>query len=298
MQSEYPNMSSRIIRVFDEINRVFGQCDITPIVTHSDQRNMTFLVRAKQITAIAKLYKSLHISDMLQIGWAEDLVSAAGVNVPPRLYESSTIPLVVHEFVAGSHRQILEPLALEACVRTFEVQARALFHFVPSWTPVRPLRLPTRAIQAVNATRSAALKNFISRSWIRLCELVVPGSEITSHVDWRSDNLIFAADNTVIALDWEGLALVPIAEALGYAAASFTQSWRPSAYTRFITKDALRFLEASSMMSSLRQQEKNFHVLLALGFAGAVRIAEDEVRGVAKANIYELIEMLKASGPV
>jgi hypothetical protein len=276
-----------------EITDALGPCSVEPF-SHPWQRNRTFLVRCGRLQAIAKLYADLGLVDLQDIGRAEVFVSNAGVGVAPLLFQSATIPLVIHERLPGVHRQPVTNRDVEHAADWFQVQLAALRSLGPARLVQRPSRPPERARRAGARAQDPAVRDLIRTTWQRLSELADRTVPTVSHTDWRTDNLLYRHDRLSAVLDWESIVELPAGEAAGYAAASFTHSWRPNLYRPFEIETTSAFMRALRKRMPLLDEDlsgRQFRV--ATAFTAAVRLGEDQVRGMAASTREAVLAILE-----
>ena len=160
------------------------------------------------------------------------------------------------------------------------MQLDALRDFTCAWARPRPAQLPYRAHAAADWSGDRALRSFIFQTWEELTELAHDSSLNASHKDWRVDNFLFGSNERLTVLDWESIVMVPTAEAVGYAAASFTHSWQDALYKPFTVEDANLFTAAITQnRPDIAEGVSGLQLRLATAFAGTVRLAEDQARG-------------------
>lgn len=271
--------------VRDELDEVFGSVRLTEL-RHSNQYNQTWLMEAPRTRGIVKQYRWLTPDRVAGVLRAEALVAAAGLPVPPVLHRCEDGLSVVYGFVDGAHLIVSETGLVDECADLFVRQLAALAEFLPSWQQPRPVELPRRARKALDGCGDPRLDELLSTAWVELCRLAENRPLTASHVDWRSDNILFAAGRVSAVLDWEGTVRLPAAEAIGYAAASLTHSWRDDLYQPLTLAPVTRFLETAS--AGLGAQDRE-HALLAARFAGGIRLAEDA--GRARVSVAELVSV-------
>jgi aminoglycoside phosphotransferase (APT) family kinase protein len=271
------------------LRHVLPTVDRVERLVHPRQRNTTYLVHAGGQVAVAKVYTSLRPSDVDQILMAEHRVSQSGLPIPRLIARIPDASLVLHTYVHGVHRTAPSSSEITSAARHFVTAMSALEHVQPTWAPDRPVRLPYRARQALDDCRDSALCRAITDSWQQLCALADHMSVITAHIDWRSDNLIFDQGTIAGILDWESLARLPWAEAVGYAAGSLTHTWRDKTYQPVTVEPTTAFIEAIDGAGGFAHRGDQWpHVLAASHYTCAVRLAEDQARGVATTTVREL----------
>jgi hypothetical protein len=279
--------------VREELAEAFDSCLIEPFA-HPMQRNRTFMVVTSTVNAVAKLYIGLGVSEVEEIGCAEALVARAGVPVPRLLYRSTAIPLVVHEYVPGEHRQPTGGRDIRRCADWFHRQLDALRSFVPARVVRRPAQPPLRARLAADRAKDARIRALIWATWDRLSVLANRTVATVSNTDWRTDNFLSGPHGLSAVVDWESLVTLPAGEAVGYAAASFTHSWRGELYRPFDIAEASSFVAALPTRSSLlAEPTSSLQLRLALAFTGAVRLGEDQARGLAVATPGDILAILE-----
>ncbi|WP_078857300.1 phosphotransferase [Streptomyces sp. NBRC 109706] len=268
-------------------------CRVLSKISHPKQRNDTWLVRCGGQDAIAKRYRLLSTRSVSELCTFESQLRSGGVLAPELVYRSTHAPLVVHKAVPGRH--ITDPTVdmVTDCARTFAAQLLALRGTRASWAPTRPKGLPRRGRSALEAGPDPIVRALITNSWQDIADRA-SGVPSGSHADWRADNLLFAGNRLVAVLDWEDLISVPAAEAVGYAAAALTHSWRDEIYAP-VTLDPIEvFLSCATECGVLTPQSIGQARAAAL-YSAAVRLAEDQARGVAVTTGRELCKALRAA---
>lgn len=263
-------------------------------LAHPRQRNRTRLLNiGSGRPSVLKEYTHLCGEDVRALSKIERRLRSAGVPMPEMLDWSSEPPTTVHEYVDGEHRTDPTPEMVDAAAEVFARQLKVLRRASAPWVPRRPDGLPARSREAAHAARSSSLRDAIVGSWHRISALAGTHSWTTTHGDWRADNLLYA-DNAVLAvLDWEILISVPVAEAVGYAAASLTHSWRPDLRTPLDPSTVVAFIQSAERHHALAPRETGHARLAALHMA-AVRLVEDEADGIDAPTLSELTRHLGA----
>jgi hypothetical protein len=88
--------------------------------------------------------------------------------------------------------------------------------------------------------------------------------------------------------------VLPAAEAAGYAAASFTHSWRDNLYKAFEVETTSIFLRALRRRAPrLDAGTSGVQLRVATAFTAAVRLGEDQARGVAESTMAEILAILE-----
>lgn len=263
-------------------------------LAHPRQRNRTRLLPAEDgRVCVAKEYAHLCGEDVEALCRIERRLRSAGVPMPEMLDWSADLSSTVHEYVDGQHSTEPTPLMIESAVEVFAKQLKVLRRQSAPWTPPRPVGLPIRSREAAVAASSTSLRNAIVSSWRKLSHLAQTQPLVTTHGDWRADNLLFDADAVIAVLDWEIIIDLPLAEAVGYAAASLTHSWRPD-LRRLLDPTAITtFLNAAERLGVLTAVASGHARLAALHIA-AVRVVEDETDGIATPTLTELTRHLGA----
>lgn len=263
-------------------------------LAHPHQRNQTQLLNdGSGRPSVLKEYTHMCGEDVRALAKIEHRLRTAGVPMPEMLDWSAEPPTTVHEYVDGEHRTDPTLEMVDAAAEVFAKQLKVLRRTRAPWVPRRPVGLPARSREAARAARSSSLRDAIVGSWHRISELAASHPWTTTHGDWRADNLLYA-DNAVLAvLDWEILISVPVAEAVGYAAASLTHSWRPDLRTPLDPGTVVTFIHSAERHHALAPGETG-HARLAALHVAAVRLAEDEADGIDAPTLSELTRHLGA----
>lgn len=249
-------------------------------LNHPRQRNRTWRIRNFDgREGVAKEYAHLCGEDVEDLFKIERRLRSAGLPMPEMLAWSANPPTTIHEYVEGQHCTRPTAAMIDDAVRVFGRQLKALRGESTPWTPRRPVGLPGRSRQAVIAGRSTALRSAIVGSWRTLTRLATTQPSVTTHGDWRADNLLYADGRLVAVIDWEILIDVPVGEAVGYAAASLTHSWRPELRTPLDPSVIVHFLERAEVLRVLPSEAAG-HARIAALHAVAVRLAEDVAAGI------------------
>lgn len=261
-------------------------------IAHPRQRNATFVLpQAQPGPVVVKRYAHLRAVQTSGIEDAERRAIDHGVPVPPCIYRSRRLPIVVHDYVAGVHRQVGAPAEIGACARHFAASLRALRGLTPHWAPPRPTTLPYRSRQAVEASTDQALNAAVWASWQRLSTLARTTPTVSAHTDWRSDNFLLAPRGFAAILDWESIVQLPAAEAIGYAAGSFTHSWREDLGAPVQIEPITAFITAIS------HEEVGAwtwpHAGHAVFLTAATRLVEDRLRGIEHITLRQLLAELR-----
>jgi hypothetical protein len=236
-----------------------------------------------------KSFRSLSRDAVTGIIQAEEWARAAGLPVPDVLYRSAQWPLIAYAYVNGRHQIPGDPALISICAELFVRQLGALRGFRPTWTPIRPDRLPRRAQEASNNCSDNRLCEAIRESWQQLSRLACDRPGVASHVDWRADNILFLDGQVAAVLDWEDVVLLPSAEAVGYGAGSLTHSWREALYRPLALPAVMWFLAAAGNRLAWEPgSPEAAHARLAAFFTCAVRLAEDQQRGAAGISYDDL----------
>ncbi|MGY0386377.1 phosphotransferase [Nocardioides sp. WG-D5] len=261
---------------------------------HPRQRNRTRLDSdGSGRPSVLKEYAHLCGEDVRALSKIEHRLRSAGVPMPEMLDWSAEPPTTVHEYVNGEHRTDLTPEMIDAAAEVFAKQLKVLRRTSAPWVPRRPVGLPARSREAAHAARSSYLRDAIVGSWHRISELAASHPWTTTHGDWRADNLLYADDGVLAVLDWEILISVPVAEAVGYAAASLTHSWRPDLRAPLDPGTVVTFIRSAERHHALAPGETG-HARLAALHVAAVRLAEDEADGIDAPTLSELTRHLGA----
>jgi aminoglycoside phosphotransferase (APT) family kinase protein len=270
--------------VRDELSEVFGEVELAEL-RHPNQCNVTWSMTSARTWAIVKQYRWLTPDEVGEVLRAEALVAAAGVPVPEVLHRCQDGLSVAYRYVDGTHLVPSRADLVDECASLFVRQLTALDGFVPSWQRPRPAGLPRRARQALDGCRDERLSRLLLTAWAELCRLAEIRPVTASHIDWRSDNILFADGRACAVLDWEGMVLLPPGEAVGYAASSLTHTWRDDLYQPLTLPPVVRFLEtAGTQLDSAGRA----HARLAARYACAIRLAEDRAAGGATVSMAEL----------
>jgi aminoglycoside phosphotransferase (APT) family kinase protein len=276
----------------DVVKDALGADDATPMC-HEKQRNDTWLLRSAGGMVVVKRHRWLTGADVDDILHAEEVARTAGVPVPAALRRFAGGTAVVYVHAVGTHRVPHQLELVDPCAELFLRQLDALHDFAPTWAPTRPAALPRRAAKATAECREPHLVETIHRTWLELEQLAKDHPSTASHVDWRTDNLLFADDEVSAVLDWEAVALLPAAEAIGYAAGSLTHTWRGSLSRPFALPPVMRFLDiCGGQRGWYPNSSEADHARLAALFTCAVRVAEDQQRGAAITTVNDLHETL------
>lgn len=263
-------------------------------LAHPHQRNRTWRVsNVDGREGVAKEYAHLCGEDVEELFKIERRLRSAGLPMPEMIAWSANPPTTIHEYVQGQHRTQPTDGMIDDVVRVFGHQLKALRGERVPWTPRRPVGLPRRSKQAAIAGRSTALRSAIVGSWRRLTRLATTQHSVTTHGDWRADNLLYAGDQLAAVLDWEILIDVPVGEAVGYAAASLTQSWRPELRAPLDVSVVVQFLKRAEALHVL-PGEATGHARLAALHTVAVRLAEDAAAGVPTPTLAAVTRHLGA----
>jgi hypothetical protein len=247
------------------------------------------LLRSEGRDAVVKLYRRLSDDAVTGIIEAEERARAAGLPVPEVLYRSAQWPLIAYAQVNGMHQIPSDPALINICAELFVRQLGALRGFRPTWTPIRPDRLPRRAREVIHNCSDNQLREAIHESWRQLSRLAGEQPEVASHVDWRADNILFSDGQVAAVLDWEDVVLLPSAEAVGYGAGSLTHSWREALHRPLDLSAVMWFLEAAGNRLAWEPGSSGaVHARLAAFFTCAVRLAEDQQRGAATISYDDL----------
>lgn len=276
-----------------ELVGVFSRAHVSAF-WHPQQRHSTFDVRSPDVHAIAKLYGSLDVAAVGAVASAEQLVRAADVPVPRELYRSSELPLIVHEYVEGEHRTDPSPPLIGASAAAFVKSVLALAGFRASWAPPRPADLPRRAQVAEASTVDTQLVQEIRSCWQMLYERAVAAPGRACHSDWRADNMLCRGEEVAAVLDWESLVHMPACEAMGYAAAAVSHSWRDDLYRPVEVEPVLAFLAAAEREWTAAGGIWCARLAYAASrYSGAVRLAEDRARGCEVLSLDTLRRSLR-----
>lgn len=252
-------------------------------------------MRGPDVHAVAKLYRGWEVAALGDLASAERLVRAAGVPVPNELHRSVDLPLVIYEYVEGEHRTRLSSSLITQSAAVFVRAVVALADFEPSWAPRRPSTLPRRAREAGASTVDSRLVLEIRGGWQMLHELAASAAAYACHSDWRADNLLYRGEEIVAVLDWESLVRVPVCEALGYAAAAVTHSWREELYRPVEAEPAIGFLAAAQReWAAAGGAWFERQAYTACRYAAVVRLAEDRARGCEGISLAGLCSALPA----
>jgi aminoglycoside/choline kinase family phosphotransferase len=263
-------------------------------LTHPHQRNHTWRVRSVDgREGVAKEYAHLRGKDVQELFKIERRLRSSGLPMPEMITWSADPPTTIHEYVEGQHCTQPTAAMIDDAVRVFGRHLKALRSESAPWTPRRPVGLPRRSRQAAIVGRSTALRNAIVGSWRRLTHLAMTQPSVTTHGDWRADNLLYAGDRVVAVLDWEILIDVPVSEAVGYAAASLTHSWRPELRSPLDPSVVVRFLERAEALRVLPGETAG-HARLAAFHMVAVRLAEDTAAGIPTPTLTAITRHLGA----
>lgn len=281
-------MSSVIADLPVAVTEALGAGSVTPL-RHDKQRNRTWLVDTTSGSVVVKRYRWMTGQEVDAVLRAEARVREAGIPVPAVLRRFAHGTVVVYAQARGTHLLPDGPDIVDACAELFARQLDALSNFVPTWMPTRPTTLPTRAAEAAASCCDAHLARTITTAWRELARLATERPATASHVDWRADNLLFADGEVSAALDWEAVASLPAAEAIGYAAGSCTHSWRTSLSRPLTLPPVVRFLETCAAHRGWKPNDPEaVHARLAALFTCAVRVAEDQQRGAAAVSVNDL----------
>ncbi|HEX5567660.1 MAG TPA: phosphotransferase [Streptomyces sp.] len=266
-------------------------CRVLGRIEHPRQRNHTWLVRYQGAGAVAKRFRLLSTDAVAELCTIESRLRSAGVPVPELVYRSVDAPVIAHALVHGDH--VTRPTAamVADCVRVFASQLLALRGTRANWAPDRPECLPGWARAALDAATSTSTRELVVTSWQALITMARGSAEVTSHADWRADNILFRDERVAAVLDWEDLISLPAAEAIGYAAASFTLTWREEIYAPVALEPIELFLALAEENGMLRP-EAGMHARTAALHMAAVRLAEDQQRGLAALSSGELRKAL------
>lgn len=281
-------MSSMIADLPPAVTDALGADSVTPL-RHERQRNQTWLVSSASGLVVVKWYRWLTGPEIDAILSAEALARAAGLPVPVVLDRFADGTVVVYAFARGVHLLPERPGLVDACAEMFVRQLDALADFVPTWMPARPTTLPTNAAEAAASSQDPRLSRTITTTWRELARLAADQPATASHVDWRADNLLFADGGVSAVLDWEAIASLPAAEAVGYAAGSCTQSWRASLSRPLTLPPVVRFLKTCAARRGWTPNAPEAaHARLAALHTCAVRVARDQQRGAAAVSVKDL----------
>jgi aminoglycoside/choline kinase family phosphotransferase len=262
-------------------------CQVLARIAHPLQRNRTWLVRYQGVDAVAKRYRLLSTGSVAELCAIESRLRSTGMAVPELLHRSANAPVTVHARVLGRHVSNLAAAMIADCARMFAAQLLALRDVRASWAPARPISLPWRARVALQAATDAGTVELIVASWQSLSAMSRSGAPATSHADWRADNILFEGERVVAVLDWEDLIVLPAAEAIGYAAASLTHSWRTEIYAP-VTVEPIELFLSFARENGMLRAEAGTHARTAALHTAAVRLAEDQKRGAAAISSREL----------
>lgn len=259
------------------------------VLRHRQQRNDTWLFDGVHGRAVVKRYRCLTADGVAGVLQAEACARTAGIVVPEVLYRSSNGRVVAYAHVTGEHRVQLGREEVELCGELFTRQLYVLAGFHPDWTAPRPPMLPRRAQEAVCGGTDEHLAVAITELWEQLARLARERPSTASHTGWRADNILFTGTRAAAVLDWEDVVLLPAAEAIGYAAASLTHSWRETLYQPLELDPVENFLHVVRTFIGWRSDSPEMnHARAAAFFTCAVRVAEDQRRGAAKVSLDEL----------
>ncbi|MGK5496746.1 phosphotransferase [Streptomyces sp. URMC 125] len=266
-------------------------CQVIGRIEHPRQRNDTWLVRYRGADAVAKRFRLLSTDSVAELCAVESRLRSAGVPVPELVYRSVDAPVVAHALVHGEH--ITHPTAsmVSECVRVFASQLLALRGTRASWAPGRPDPMPRRARAALDAATSADTRELVVTAWRALVAMARGSVGVTSHADWRADNILFHDGRVAAVFDWEDLVLLPAAEAVGYAAASLTHTWREEVHAP-VTLEPIELFLALAEENGVLRPEAGTHARTAALYLAAVRLAEDQRRGLAVLSGGELRKAL------
>lgn len=263
-------------------------------LAHPRQRNRTWRVQtAEGRDGVAKQYAHLCGEDVHELSKIERRLRSAGLPMPEMIEWSADPPTTIHELVDGQHCTRPTQAMIDDAARVFGLQIKALRRATISWAPRRPAGLPERSRQAAVAAPSTALRNAIVASWRTLSHLARTQPSVTTHGDWRADNLLYLEDRIAAVLDWEILIEMPLGEAVGYAAASLTHSWRPELQTPVDPDLVAHFLQQSEALGVLPTAGAG-HARLAAFHAVAVRVVEDASAGIATPTLASIVRHLGA----
>lgn len=266
----------------------------TDRITHPRQRNQTRRVHvADGRPAVAKEYTYLCGDDVGDLFKIERRLRSAGVPMPEMLDWSADPPMTIHEYVEGDHSTQPSSVMIDSAVRAFARQLKALRRETVPRAPRRPVGLPARSRDAAIAARSSSLRNAIDGSWRRLSQLARTQPWVTTHGDWRADNLLFRGDEIVAVLDWEILIDLPAAEAVGYAAASLTHSWRTDLRVPLDAKVITAFLDCAERLGLINGSTSG-HARLAAFHIAAVRLVEDQAVAIDTPSLVDITGELGA----
>lgn len=270
-----------------------SEAAVVPLA-HPRQRNRTWRVRnVDGQEYIAKEYAHLCGDDVQELFKIERRLRSAGLPLPEMIAWCAEPPTTIHEYVEGQHCTRPSAVMVDDVVRAFGRQLKALRGESSPWTPRRPAGLPRRSRQAAIAGRSTVLRSAIVGTWRRLTQLATSQPSVTTHGDWRADNLLYAGGKLAAVLDWEILIDVPVGEAVGYAAASLTHSWRPELRTPLDLSVVVQFIERAEALHVLPAEAAG-HARLAALHTVVVRLAEDAAAGVPTPTLAAVTRHLGA----
>ncbi|MFI5623437.1 phosphotransferase [Nocardioides sp. NPDC051685] len=263
-------------------------------LAHPRQRNRTRLLNdGSGRPSVLKEYTHMCGEDVRTLSKIERRLRSAGVPMPEMLDWSAEPPATVHAYVNGEHRTDPTSEMIDAAAEVFAKQLKVLPRTSAPWVPRRPVGLPARSREAAHVARSSSLRDAIVGSWYRISELAASQPWTTTHGDWRADNLLYGENAVLAVLDWEILISVPVAEAVGYAAASLTHSWRPDLRKPLDPSTVVTFIHSAERHHALAPGETG-HARLAALHVAAVRLAEDEADGIDAPTLSELTRHLGA----
>lgn len=266
-------------------------------LSHPEQFNATWLVAWGRDLAVLKHYRHSRPAQIADILKAEQLVSRAGIPVPQVLHQFTDETFVLYEHIRGKHIVPTTGAMIDECADLFVRQLSALNGFTPTWGPPRPVTLPRHALRALSAPSAGPWRARITDDWAELGRLAEDRPVRASHVDWRCDNILFGAGRVTAVLDWESVISLPRAEAVGYAAASLTHSWRPGLHQPLALAAVTRFLKRVQCVSAWAEDSGEArHARLAARYKCAVRLAESPA-GPQPSDV-EQRELLKILGDV